>query len=160
MREPAGGAEPVDSGSDKEIARIRAGLIRYVENRSDAQAAYYHGADQQVAAGIGHWRVIKEYADDTTFNQELRVVSVDDGISVIWDPDAILPNKEDAQYCFVPVDMSRERYKERWPDAPVSDFSDDTKAVAAGWCGSDFVRVAEYWCKEPATLAEVHDHPG
>jgi len=31
---------PVDSGSDKEIARIRAGLIRYIENRSDAQAAY------------------------------------------------------------------------------------------------------------------------
>lgn len=151
LAKPAIKVVPVDSGSDKEIARIRAGLIRYVENRSDAQHAYYHGADQQVAAGIGHWRVIKEYADDTTFNQELRVVSVDDGISVIWDPDAILPNKEDAQYCFVPVDMSRERYKERWPDNPISDFADDTKAIAGGWMGSDFVRVCEYWCKEPST---------
>src|ERR1043165_8204388 len=72
---------PVDSGSDKEIARIRAGLIRYIENRSDAQAAYYHGGDQQVAAGIGHWRVIKEYAGDTTFNQELRIVAIEDGIA-------------------------------------------------------------------------------
>ena len=120
---------PVDSGADRSIARIRAGLIRYVENRSDAQAAYCHAADQQVAAGIGHWRVIKEYADDTTFNQELRVVAVEDGISVIWDDDAILPNKEDARWCFVPVDMSRERYQERWPDHPVTDFADNAKAL-------------------------------
>jgi hypothetical protein len=142
---------PVDSGADRSIARIRAGLIRYVENRSDAQAAYCHAADQQVAAGIGHWRVIKEYADDTTFNQELRVVAVEDGIPVIWDDDAILPNKEDARWCFVPVDMSRERYQERWPDHPVSDFADNAKALNSGWCGSDFVRVCEYWVKKPAT---------
>ena len=141
---------PVDSGSDKEIARIRAGLIRYIENRSDAQAAYYHGGDQQVAAGIGHWRVIKEYAGDTTFNQELRIVAIDDGISVIWDPDAILPNKEDAKYCFVPVDMSHEAFKEKFPDAAIADFEDSAGAVSSGWYGSDFVRVAEYWVKTPA----------
>lgn len=142
---------PVDSNSDREIARVRAGLIRYIENRSDAQAAYYHGADQQVAAGIGHWRVIKEYASDSTFNQELRVVGIDDGIAVIWDDDAILPNREDARYCFVPVDMSHERYKERWPDAALSDFADNTTAITSGWCGADFVRVCEYWVKEPST---------
>jgi hypothetical protein len=146
---------PVDSGADRAIARVRAGLIRYVENRSDAQAAYCHAADQQVAAGIGHWRVIKEYADDATFNQELRVVAVEDGIAVIWDPDAILPNKEDAKWCFVPVDISRESYKERWPDHPVTDFESNAGAATGGWCGADFVRVAEYWVKKPAarTLA-------
>ena len=142
---------PVDSGADRSIARIRAGLIRYVENRSDAQAAYCHAADQQVAAGIGHWRVIKEYADDTTFNQELRVVAVEDGISVIWDGDAILPNKEDARWCFVPVDIGRDSYKERWPDHPVTDFEGKADAAAAGWCGADFVRVCEYWVKKPVT---------
>jgi hypothetical protein len=142
---------PVDSGADRSIARIRAGLIRYVENRSDAQAAYCYAADQQVAAGIGHWRVIKEYADDTTFNQELRVVAVEDGISVIWDGDAILPNKEDARWCFVPVDISRDSYKERWPDHPVTDFEGKADAAATGWCGADFVRVCEYWVKKPVT---------
>ena len=142
---------PVDSGSDKEIARIRAGLIRYIENRSDAQAAYYHGGDQQVAAGVGHWRVIKEYAGDTTFNQELRIVAIEDGISVIWDPDAVLPNKEDAKYCFVPVDMSHDTFKEKFPDAALADFEDNAKAISSGWYGTDFIRVAEYWVKKPAT---------
>lgn len=140
---------PVDSGSDKEVARIRAGLIRYVENRSDAQAAYYHGGDQQVAAGIGHWRVVKEYAGDATFDQELRIVAIEDGIAVIWDPDAVLPNKEDAKYCFVPVDMSHDAFKEKFPGAALADFEDSARAVSAGWYGADFVRVAEYWVKNP-----------
>ena len=139
---------PVDSGSDREVARIRAGLIRYIENRSDAQAAYYHGGDQQVAAGIGHWRVIKEYAGDTTFNQELRIVAIEDGIAVIWDPDAVLPNKEDATYCFVPVNMSHDAFKEKFPDAALADFEDSGGAVSSGWYGTDFVRVAEYWVKK------------
>ena len=140
---------PVDSGSDQEVARVRAGLIRYIENRSDAQAAYYHGGDQQVAAGIGHWRVIKEYAGDTTFNQELRIVAIEDGIAVIWDPDAVLPNKEDATYCFVPVNMSHDAFREKFPDAALADFADRAGAMSSGWYGTDFVRVAEYWVKKP-----------
>lgn len=142
---------PVDSGADKEVARIRAGLIRYIENRSDAQSVYVQGAEAQVKCGIGHWRVIKEYADDVTFNQELRVVAVKDGLGVKWDPDAVLPNKEDAKFCFVPVDFSHDKYKERWPGAPLSDLSDDERGTATGWYGADFVRVCEYWIKKPST---------
>ena len=97
----------VDSRSDPDTAEVLAGLVRYIENRVDARHAYAQGADSQVAAGIGHWRVLTEYADDSTFDQEIRIGTVDDGISVIWDPDAIFPNKEDARFCFVPVDMSQ-----------------------------------------------------
>ena len=72
----------VDSRSDADTAQVLAGLIRYIENRSDAQHAYGQAADSQVVAGIGHWRVLTEYADDSTFNQEIRISTVDDGISV------------------------------------------------------------------------------
>ena len=82
-------------------------------------------------------------------SQELRIVAIEDGISVIWDPDAVLPNKEDAKYCFVPVDMSHESFKEKFPDAALADFEDSAKAVSSGWYGTDFVRVAEYWVKKP-----------
>jgi hypothetical protein len=87
--------------------------------------------------------------------KRLRVVKIDDGICVLWDGDAILPNKEDALYCFVPVDVSPERYKQRWPKVPLSDFSGDTQAISLGWCGTDYVRVCEYWVKRPSlrTLA-------
>jgi Phage P22-like portal protein len=85
-----------------DTAEVLAGLVRYIENRSDARHAYAQGADSQVVAGIGHWRMLTEYADDSTFDQEIRISTVDDGVSVIWDPDAIFPNKEDARFCFRP----------------------------------------------------------
>jgi hypothetical protein len=152
---PAIRVVPVDDRGDKDTAETNAGLIRYIENRSDASAAYMSGADTQVAAGIGHWRVTKEYADDTTFNQEIRITGVDDGIAVAWDPDASLPTREDAKWCIVPVDMSVESFKEQYPDAPVEDFSDLNGADIVGWFDKDFVRVAEYWVKKPSkrTLA-------
>jgi hypothetical protein len=153
---------PVDSRGDPDTAEVLAGLVRYVENRSDAQHAYATGADSQVVAGIGHWRVLTEYADDSTFDQEIRITSVADGVGVIWDADAILPNKEDAKFCFVPVDLSHEDYKERYPDSPIDDFTltlEGRTSILDEWFGDDFVRVAEYWERRPEkrTLALLPD---
>jgi hypothetical protein len=151
---------PVDSRGDPDTAEVLAGLVRYIENRSDARHAYTAGADSQVACGIGHWRVLTEYADDSTFNQEIRIATVADGVGVIWDADAVLPNKEDAKCCFVPVDLSHEEFKSRYPDAPLEDFSltEDSRS-SEGWFAGDFVRVAEYWERKPEkrTLALLPD---
>ncbi len=150
---PAIKCVPVDDRADKEMAeKILPGMIRYIENRSDAQGAYFAAADSQVTAGIGHLRVMTEYASEDTFNQELRICAVEDGVSVVWDPDAILPEKEDAKWCFVPVDMSRAAFEEEYPDA-----SPDSMATQQGglsecfnsWFTDDHVRIAEYWCKVP-----------
>lgn len=141
---------PVDSESDPKTADIIGGLIRYIENRSDAQAIYFRAADSQVACGIGHWRVVTEYADATTFNQEIRVAPVDDQVSVLWDPDSVLPSKEDAQYCFVPVDMTVAAFKERYPGVTPSQFDDENWSNNREWVTDDYVRVAEYWVKKPS----------
>lgn len=134
----------VDNQGDEKTADVLAGLIRYIENRSAARFAYTKAADSQVAAGIGHIRVLTEYASTTTFNQELRIVGVDDGVMVIWDADAVLPTREDAMYCFVPIDMSTAEFKKRWPDASPSDFGE-----WSGWVSGEMTRVAEYWEKRP-----------
>ena len=77
---------------------------------------------------------------------------MDDGISVVWDPDAKHPNKEDARCCFVPVDLSHEAFEERYPGKPIEDFSmagDGRAEIFDEWFGDDFVRVAEYWERRP-----------
>jgi hypothetical protein len=140
---------PVDSRGDKDTAETQAGMIRYIENRSDGSAIYMGGADSQVTCGIGHWQVTKEYADGTTFNQELRILGIDDQVAVAWDPDAKMPMKEDAKWCIIPVDISREAFKEEYPNASVEDFDDATTASADGWFDQDFVRIAVYWAKKP-----------
>ena len=140
---------PVDNQATDDVAENIAGLIRYIENRSEAQAAYFNAADSMVAAGIGHLRVTTEYASQTTFNQEISIEGIEDGVGVIWDPDAIKPTREDAMYCFVPVDMSHESFAARYPDATLADFNTDTDAaVYEGWYNSETIRVCEYWLKE------------
>lgn len=156
---PAIKVVPVDSQADEKIADLRGGLIRYVENRSDAQAIYFRAADSQVACGIGHWQITTEYADSSTFNQEIRIAPIEDGVSVLWDPDAVLPNKEDAGFCFVPVDMSRGAFKKAYPEVTPNDFDDTTWGHNTDWCSDDHVRVAAYWVKKPTkkTLALLPD---
>lgn len=148
---------PVDSQGDPKTADIMGGMIRYVENRSDAQAAYYIAMESQVVAGIGHWRVVTEYAAERTFEQEIRIVPVDDGVAVLWDPDASLPTREDAMWCFEPVDLTKDAFKEKYPDAKGDELK--TSGAPTGWYTEDTIRVARYWCKKPVdrTLALMPD---
>jgi hypothetical protein len=151
---------PVDDAADPQVADIMSGLIRYVENRSDAAGVYFAAADQQVGAGIGHWRIITEYADDSTFLQEIRIEGVDDGIAVLWDADSKRPDRSDAGHCFVPVDYSHDGFKERYPDASLSDFDGLSHWTnLKDWYTGDKIRVAEYWVKKPMkrTLALTPD---
>jgi hypothetical protein len=149
MGKPSIVVVPVDDKADPKTAEIRAGMIRYIENRSDAKAAYAAGCDSQVAAGIGHWKIVREYAGATTFNQELRIMPVEDGIGVIWDPDSVLPTREDAGWCFEPVDMSLDAFKAKFPDATAEGFSSLPYKVPVGWFSDEHVRVARYWAKKP-----------
>jgi len=145
---------PVDSGADVETAEVRAGMIRYVENRSKAKHVYTTGADSQVTCGIGHWAIDTEYAHAGTFNQEIRVVGIEDGVSVLWDADSFLPTKSDADHCFVPSDMTMAKFKKDWPDARADGFDTTLYGLGASswfssWASDDYIRVVKYWKKKP-----------
>jgi len=136
----------VDDQGDPKTAEVIGGMVRYVENRSDAESAYFRGSDSQVQAGIGHWQVTTEYASEKTFDQEIRIAPIDDGVAVMWDPDSVLPTREDAMWCFQPVDLTHAAFKDRYPDASLDDMP---TTAHVGWYGEDYIRVARYWCKKP-----------
>lgn len=142
---------PIDDSADEEKAEAFGGVIRYIENRSDAPGVYFQGADSQVACGMGAWRVTTEYASETTFNQEIRIAPIEDALGVMWDLDAVLPTKEDAMKCLVPYDISREKFKTLYPNAIAMDFApvgDSESDDHSDWATADTIRVAEYWYKK------------
>lgn len=146
---PAIKVNPVDSRGDPKTADVLAGLVRYVENRSFAKHIYTTAGDSQVACGIGHWQITTEYAGTSTFNQELRIVGIEDGVSVLWDPDSVLPTREDAMFCHVPFDISRRKFKKQWPDAQTEGFAFEMQHSGDGWYTGDSIRVSVYWVKKP-----------
>lgn len=141
--------------NDKDKAEAVNQILRHITYNSVASDAFYYAADSQVTAGIGHWRVTTDYADDDTDLQEIRIERVDDGVGVIWDPDATRPDRSDAQWCFVPVDMTLAVFKEKYPDASTSGFDDihqyrahSMHGTDSWWSENDNIRVCEYWVKK------------
>jgi hypothetical protein len=147
---PAIKVVPVNDAASKEVAsKILPGMIRYIEQRSKAQSIYFGAADQQAGCGIGHWRVNHEYASSNTFAQEIRIEPIPDGVAVVWDPDAVLPDRSDALYCFVPVDMAKRKFERLYPGKSSDPLSPSTPSCFTSWFSDEHVRIAEWFYIDP-----------
>jgi hypothetical protein len=153
LNKPAIKVRPVDDRADKKTAEILNGLIRNIEDQSRASYVYSVGADNSVTCGMGAWRIVTEYTDDDAFEQDIRIKSIPNALSVVWDHNAIEPDKSDASHCFVHYRMSKREVKASYPDAALVDFQitgDDVDSQrATDWYSADDMRVAEYWVKKP-----------
>jgi len=151
--------QPVDSKGDPKTARILAGLIRNIENASEAEIAYTTAGQMGATAGHGVIRVLTEYADDDVFEQNIRIAEIEDPFSVVFDPDAIKKDKSDGLFAFIFRDINRDAYKERWPDKPAMEFDGDAPIAKGHWAKDDTVRVAEWFLKEKVekTIYQLQD---
>lgn len=158
---PAIKVRPVDDDADPKTAEILEGIIRHIEDQSEAASkAYIPAINNAAICGIGHWRVTADYCDDNSWDQELYIKGIPNALGVLWDPNAKDPTRSDAEYVFVLEDMTDEAFKAKYPDAALSDFSVSPNGNGSlDWRTQDMVRVAEYWCKEPddKILAKTQD---
>ena len=150
---------PVDDDSDIETAEIMQGLIRHIQDASRADIAYDTAAEWQVDTGLGYLRIITEYCDDDSFNQNIIIKRVVDPNKVYFDPESTEPDGSDAKWAFVVEDWSLDEFKMEWPDADTTGWNDGVTGDAQGWFGKDFVRVAEYFEIESKkrTLVQMQD---
>lgn len=131
---------PVDDKADIETAEILQGIIRNIENQSDASTAYSTAALNAVGAGIGWLRVSVDYADEDSFDQEIFIERVLDFTSVYIDPSSKALDGRDAEFGFIRMDYRKERFEELYPDAEPISFDDATT-------NEDYICVVEYFRK-------------
>ncbi len=156
---PAIKVRPVDDDADPETAEILEGIVRHIEDQSEAASkAYIPGVNNAAICGIGHWRVNAKYCDDESWNQQLYIEGIPNALAVLWDRSAKDPVRMDANHVTILEDMTDDAFKAKYPDAALSDISIGTNG-SLDWRTNDFTRVAEYWCKEPfeRTLAKTQD---
>lgn len=145
---------PVSGGADEAIAKVYTGLIRNIESASKASNAYDCAFDEVVNGGFGGWRVTTEFNDDDAFDQDIRIKPLNTATTSLWFDDAAKEyDKRDANFAFVTVDMPLEEHHKRFPDSPMSGWSqiDFNQSSCQNWHGSDTIKVAEYWVKTPIT---------
>lgn len=140
---------PVDDYADVEKAEILEGLIRQIEHSSGALNVYAHAFECQVGVGIGHFRITTQYEKDSVDRQEIRIKRILNPLSVIWDPNSVEIDRSDAEYCFVSELISERVFKKRYPDAVLDDFPHTERHANMYWRQGEFIRVAEFWVREP-----------
>lgn len=146
LNRPSIRVRPVEDADDA-VADVYEGLIRSIEDHSDATGAYASAAVSAAQCGMGHFRLKLENADDETFNIDIRIRRIVNPLAIVWDPASEDPMQGDARYCFVVDKMSRDAFEEEYPNATV----DEVFSEAFGdehWNYEDTVTVAEYWTCE------------
>jgi hypothetical protein len=143
QNKPAIKIHPVSSDADVKVAEKYNGLTRHIERISSADVAYETAGWTQVAAGIGGWRILQRYQNDTAFDQELIIDREPDPLRYYFDPMARDPEASDMMWCFIATDVSKEQFKQDYPDTDPESWGN--WSTAGGWWSEDSVRVAEYF---------------
>lgn len=159
---PAGKVIPVNDEADVEIAEIFDGIVRHIEYISDADVAYDTACENQVTFGEGYIRILTEYCDDDSFDQDIKIARVRNSFSVYMDPTAQDPCGADMEWCLITEDMSRDVYERTYPNAaPVTSLL----SMGVGdqnlnqWINENTVRIAEYYYFEH-TKRQLNLYPG
>lgn len=140
---------PADSEADPETAEIFNGLIRNIEQSSNAEVAYDTALEHAVAGGFGYYRINTAYSSDDTFDQDIVIERVANPLSVYGDPNSTAADSSDWDTAFVTDKITKAAFESQWKGADAVNWNDDAwRDVSAPWLDGDHVMVAEFWKRE------------
>jgi hypothetical protein len=162
MRENMPGIQvsPNGDGADVDTAAIITGMIRHIEEESNANSAYGNAGYYQTAIGEGYFRITKKEIPGS-FDQELFIKQIDNPFSVLFDPNSVEPDGRDANTVMVTKTMSPQEFKNKFGDSRLAENMNSSGWISAVgspvWASKDAVMVVEYWKREytPYTLYQV-----
>jgi hypothetical protein len=162
MNRPGIKVIPADDKADVDMAEVFNGVIRHIEYISDADVAYDTACENQVSFGEGYIRLLTEYCDEDTFDQDIKIGRIRNSFSVYMDPMIQDPTGADARWCFVTEDLTKTEYERMYPDAaPISTLMSlgvGDQSISQ-WINENTIRIAEYFYIEHETKT-LNLYPG
>lgn len=148
QNKPAIRVRPADSNADPKTAEIYNGLIRNIEQTSNADVAYDTALESAVYCGTGYFRIKTDYAHDDTFDLDLCIEPVENPFTVYGDPASTSFDASSWRFGFVTDLMPLTEFRAKYgKGAKVSDWEGDGDERDSLWRDEDKVRVAEYWVR-------------
>ena len=137
--------KPSGGSATKDVAATLDGLIRNIENMSNASHVYNQAGRSMVTGGIDGWEVVQKFVDDDSFDQDLMIEPVGNFTDRVWyDIDAERQDRSDAKYAFKLTALSPEKYKEKFPEGSGQSVSDDRRANAY-WQKAEMIVVGQFY---------------
>ena len=152
QNKPAIRIRPADSNADPKTAEIFTGLIRNIEQSSNADVAYDTALESAVYTGVGYFRIDTDYAHEDTFDLDILIKRVANPFTVYGDPLSQAADASDWRFGFVTEMLPTEDFHSRYgKETQASDWSADGDDKDSLWRNEDSVRIAEYWEREEYT---------
>lgn len=153
QNKPAIVVHPVDGDADPGTAEVLNGLIRNIEQSSDAEVAYDTALDFAVTGGFGYFRINTQYAHDDTFEQDIVIERISNPFSVYGDPHSNAADSSDWNTAFVVDAVPLDIFEKTWKGAePIDWNTSDYSRLKGPWLNEERrVLVAEYWTRDEIT---------
>lgn len=136
---------PVENG-DVKGAEIRQGIVRNVEQTSNAYRAYDSVMEYVTACGFGAMLVTTDYSSDDAWDQDLHVREIEDPLNSVWlDPN----DPENPAFGFIEREYTRDAFTAEFPKAEAVTFESSATTGLTGWFGEDTIRVVAWYRTEP-----------
>jgi len=134
---------------DYSTSEVYEAIIRNIESISNAPDHYSVAFKHGVEGGFGFLRVLTDYSQDDSFDQDLKVKSIRNRWSVMMDPDATEPDYSDMNYCFINDKMSKVEFEKRYPGKQTGDFDAPIDDTYTDWQEDKSIRISEYYTRVP-----------
>ena len=138
MNTPTINVIPHSGGADIETAEIYQGLIRDIEQNSNADSSYDNAVNCAIKSSIGFIRVDHRVKNKQTGEQELYIQRVMNQFSIYIDPESVEPDGSDAMFAFVLEEISKKEFARRFPSFNPISFEDDSDK-------DDYLIICEYF---------------
>lgn len=153
----------MNTHEDMVDAQTIQGIVRHIENNSNADHAYDNAFEYAVRMGWGYFRVRTDYVSEDSFEQEIYIDPIDNPFTVYFDPNSVAPDGSDADRCLITTMMPKKEFSKLYPDASVDGGTSFTQRGTGDsqseWITKEDIRLAEYFytVREKATLYQLSD---
>lgn len=142
---PAVQVSPIGNGDEK-VAEVFQGIIRHIEQQSDAQVAYVTASEAQARIGLGFWQITTDFIDDS-FSQAISIKRIRNPFSVVDDPTTQEVDRSDRRFCFIIEDLPTDTYVEKYGSASKASLDEFMLGGerTPDWMPEGKVRIAAWW---------------
>ena len=143
---PGINVRPQDDNADIETAKILKGIIRNIEDQSNADIAYATAVENAAKMGLGFFRITTEYVSEDSFDQDIFIRPIPNTFSTYLGRH-FMPDGSDAETGYVVQKMPLAQFKAEYPKAKSErDDFDELQDQITDWYGGDTVTVVEEYC--------------
>ena len=157
---------PAKGQATQDTANAYNGIIRHIEQQSNAKDAYVKATENAAIAGQGFFYITTDYDRSSPFdqagklkpgmkgadlfNQEIFIRPILDPFGALIDPFAVLFDKSDMRYGYIFDHLTVEDFQKEFPGKSVISVAEGPQVLTQfPWRTNNIIRIAAYWRKVP-----------